>query len=111
MSGSDLYTGTLDVLILQALLDGKSHGYAIGVWIRERSREVLDVKEGVLYPALHRLEKKSWLKASWGKTGTGRRAKFYALTRAGRERLRTESRKLAEHSAAVLDMLDARSRS
>lgn len=107
MSGSDLYTGTLDVLILQSLLEGKSHGYAVGLWIRERSQDVLQVKEGVLYPALHRLEKKGWLKPSWGKTGTGRRAKFYALTRAGREHLRAERQKLAEHSTAVLAMLEA----
>jgi PadR family transcriptional regulator PadR len=107
MSGSDLYTGTLDVLILQALLEGKRHGYAIGQWIRRRSHEVLNVKEGVLYPALHRLEHKGLVRPSWGKTETGRRARFYALTKEGQAHLRTERDKLAAHSAAVLAMLES----
>lgn len=108
MSGSDLFTGTLDVLILEAVARGPLHGYAIGLWIRRTSSEVLDVKEGVLYPALHRLEKKGWLKARWDITATKRRAKFYSLTQAGRKRLAAERERLAEHSRAVLAVLESK---
>jgi transcriptional regulator len=105
MPGSDLYTGTLDVLVLKALSGGSMHGYAVGSWIRKHSRETLGVREGVLYPALHRLEGKKLVRAKWGKTDTGRRAKFYTLTAAGREHLATEAERLAEHSEAVLAVL------
>jgi transcriptional regulator len=106
MAGSDLYTGTLDVVILKALAGGPMHGYAIGLWIRSRSREVLDVKEGVLYPALHRIERRGWVRSRWGRTDTGRRAKFYELTELGRAHLEEESARLAEYSEAVLSLLD-----
>lgn len=106
MAGSDIYTGTLDVVILKALAGAPMHGYAVGLWLRRNSGEVLDVKEGVLYPALHRLQRRGWVTARWGRTDTGRRAKFYELTRAGRGHLEAESPRLAEHSQAVLDLLD-----
>jgi len=105
MAGSDLYTGTLDVIVLKALSGGSMHGYAIGAWIRENSREAMGVREGVLYPALHRLERKQFVKAKWGKTQTGRRAKFYTLTQAGQGHLEKESERLAQHSEAVLSLL------
>jgi transcriptional regulator len=105
MAGSDLYTGTLDVIVLKALSGGSMHGYAIGSWIRKNSEEAMGVREGVLYPALHRLERKGLVEARWGKTETGRRAKFYTLTGAGLEHLDVESKRLAEHSKAVLALL------
>ena len=105
MPGSDLYTGTLDVLILKALAAGPLHGYAIGLWLRRHSNEILQVKEGVLYPALHRLSRRDLVAAKWGTTDTGRRAKFYKLTRQGRKYLTTEIEKLTEHSEAVLSVL------
>ena len=107
MAGSDLYTGTLDVLILKALSAGPQHGYAIGLWLRRRSAEVLQVQEGVLYPALHRLLRKKWVKAKWGVTETNRRAKFYSLTSSGEKHLVAETSRLREHSEAVLTVLGA----
>ena len=105
MAGSDLFTGTLDVIVLKALSGGSMHGYAIGSWIRKNSEEAMGVREGVLYPALHRLERKGLVEARWGKTETGRRAKFYTLTEAGTEYLEVESKRLSEHSEAVLSLL------
>jgi transcriptional regulator len=105
MPGSDLYTGTLDVLVLKALSGGPMHGYAVGTWIRKNSQETLGVREGVLYPALHRLERKKLVGAHWGKTDTGRRAKFYTLTNAGRKHLAVEAERLGKHSEAVLALL------
>lgn len=105
MAGSDLYTGTLDVLILRSLVGGSLHGYGIGLWLRKMSREVFNVKEGVLYPALHRLQRKGLVKARWDKSETGRRAKFYRLTPAGQEHLENEMARLTEHSEAVLAVL------
>jgi transcriptional regulator len=105
MAGSDLYTGTLDVIVLKALSGGSMHGYAIGSWIRKNSKEAIGVREGVLYPALHRLERKGLVQALWGKTDTGRRAKFYTLTEAGTEHLEVETKRLTEHSEAVLTLL------
>lgn len=105
MAGSDLFTGTLDVIVLKALSGGPMHGYAIGSWIRRYSHEAMGVREGVLYPALHRLERKRLLTARWGQTETGRRAKFYTLTEAGAEHLEAEAKRLAQHSEAVLSLL------
>jgi transcriptional regulator len=105
MAGSDLYTGTLDVLILKALAGGPLHGYAIGLWLRRNSNEILQVKEGVLYPALHRLLRRNLVAVKWGTTDTSRRAKFYRLTHKGRKHLRAEVEKLTEHSEAVLSVL------
>jgi len=84
MAGSDLFTGTLDILILKALTWGPRHGYAIGRWIRETTEDVLAVQEGALYPALHRLERRGVISEEWGETDTGRQAKYYTLTSAGR---------------------------
>jgi transcriptional regulator len=90
MAGSDLYTGSLDLLILKALSFGPSHGYAVGRWIRTSTEEWLTVQEGALYPALHRLEQRGFLAEEWGVTDTNREAKFYRLTPSGRRRLRDE---------------------
>lgn len=101
MSGSDLFTGTLDLLILRTLAGGALHGYGIGKAIRSTSRGVLDVDEGALYPALHRLDRRGLVASEWGRTDTGRRAKFYRLTDTGTEELAKESRRWAEYSDAV----------
>jgi PadR family transcriptional regulator PadR len=87
----DAVQGTLDFLILQTLSWGEMHGYAIARWILDRSRSELQIEEGTLYPALHRLEEKGLLAAEWGQTETGRRAKFYRLTREGREELQVRA--------------------
>ena len=107
MPGSNLYTGTLDLLILKAVSWGPRHGYAIGRWIRETTDDVLVVQEGVLYPALHRLERRGWIKASWGASENNRRAKYYELTRTGRKQLETETdawQRLTSAVGLVLDM-------
>ncbi len=91
MAGSDLYTGSLELLILKALSWDAQHGYAIGRWIRQTTRDMLVVQEGALYPALHRLEKRGYLEELWGVSETGREAKFYRLSPSGRKRLREET--------------------
>jgi len=91
MPGSDLFTGSLDLLILRAVSFGPRHGYAIGRWIRETTEEEILVQEGALYPALHRLERRGLLEEEWGVTDTNREAKFYRLTTVGRARLREET--------------------
>jgi PadR family transcriptional regulator, regulatory protein PadR len=101
MAGSDLFTGTLDLLILKALSWGPRHGYAIGRWIRETTSDALVVQEGALYPALHRLERKGLLSEDWRESETGRQAKFYQLTALGRSRLRVERKRWEQFSGAV----------
>jgi PadR family transcriptional regulator len=101
MAGSDLFTGTLELLILKATSFGPRHGYAVGRWIRESTGQALEVPEGALYPALHRLEGRGLLAEEWGVSETGREAKFYRLTAAGRKRLASESRRFTELAGAV----------
>jgi transcriptional regulator len=84
---SDLLQGTLDMLILKIVALGPIHGYAIAQRLLQMSREVLKVQQGSLYPALHRLEKRRWLRAEWAATDTGREARFYTLTPLGRKQL------------------------
>lgn len=90
MNKTELLQGTLDRLILKMLTAGPLHGYAIAQRIQQRSDDVLVVEEGSLYPALYRMEEKGWIAAAWGKSENNRRAKFYALTRAGRQQLEEE---------------------
>jgi PadR family transcriptional regulator len=87
---ADLLQGTLDMLILKAVSLGPLHGYGIIQRIRQMSGEMLHVEQGSLYPALYRIEQKGWVKARWDTHETGRRAKFYAITRAGRRHLEAE---------------------
>ena len=87
---NDLVQGTLDLLILKILSLEPKHGWAIAKRIQQVSKEVLQVQQGSLYPALYRLEQQGWIKADWRETDTGRQAKFYTLTRSGRKRLETE---------------------
>ena len=105
MSGSNLFTGTLDLLILRTVESGPLHGYAIGKSIRDWSAGVLSVEEGALYPALHRLEGRGLLESEWGRTDTGRRAKFYDVTPDGMRHLESEAARWAEHAEAVSAVL------
>ena len=108
----DLVRGTVDLLVLKTLAVGPLHGYAIASLIRDRSDGELLVQEGALYPALHRLEAKELVEAEWGVTPTGRRARYYSLTRTGRAELRAESatwRRYVEAVAKVLELGGTRS--
>lgn len=93
--------GTLDMLILQILSLEAAHGYGIAQRLHQVSREVVQVNQGSLYPALHRLEQKGWLEAEWRPSETGREAKFYTLTRAGRKQLEVEKESWARLTHAV----------
>jgi PadR family transcriptional regulator, regulatory protein PadR len=98
---SDLLQGTLDMLILKVAAMGPIHGYAISQRIQQISSEVIQVQQGSLYPALHRLENRGWLKAEWGDSETGREAKFYSLTKAGKKQLQLEASNWDRLSNAV----------
>ncbi len=98
---ADFLHGTLDVLILKTLTGGAMHGYAIGKAIEVGSGGALTVEEGSLYPALYRMEKRGWLDAEWGTSELGRRAKFYRLTRMGRQQLASDTVAWAAFAAAV----------
>jgi PadR family transcriptional regulator, regulatory protein PadR len=103
----ELPQGTLDLLILKALALEPLHGWAVSERLHQISREVLQVPQGSLYPALHRLERKGWIKAQWGTSENNRRAKYYELTRAGRKQLAVEREAWRKLTAAVGEVLDA----
>lgn len=105
-SKSDLPQGTLDLLILKVAALGPIHGYAIAQRIQQISKDVLQVQQGSLYPALHRLENREFLQAEWKATETGREAKFYRLTKLGRQRLETETRNWNQLARAVRLILE-----
>jgi PadR family transcriptional regulator, regulatory protein PadR len=107
MGGSDLFTGSLDLIILKSLSWGPLHGYAIGRWIRLSTKEGLAVREGALYPALHRLEAKGYLDDEWGMTETNREAKFYSLTAVGRKHLTKEIARWRDYSRIMTAALAA----
>lgn len=98
---SEFLKGTLDMLILKVVALGPIHGYAISQRIQQISKDVFQVQQGSLYPALHRLEDRGWLAAEWRATETGREAKFYTLTRRGRKQLETEVRNWEQITGAV----------
>src|SRR5665213_2059523 len=100
-SKSDIPQGTLDLLILKVVTLGPIHGYAIAQRIQQISRDVLQVQQGSLYPALHRLENRGQLEAEWKETETGREAKFYRLTAKGRKQLKDETESWARLTGAV----------
>jgi PadR family transcriptional regulator, regulatory protein PadR len=102
----DLLKGTLDLLILKTLSWGPAHGYAVARWIEQVTDDVLQVEEGSLYPALHRLEKRGWIGAEWGLSDNNRRAKYYELTAEGRKHLRAESADWSRFADAVFKVLD-----
>src|SRR5215470_2805168 len=97
----ELLQGTLDLLILKTLALEPMHGWAISQRIRAISREVLQVNQGVLYPALHRLEQNGWIRAEWGESANNRKAKYYSLTRAGKKYMAQEEANWARLSAAI----------
>ncbi len=98
---TDLLQGTLDMLILKALQLEPMHGFGISVRIRQLSDEVLQVEQGSLYPALYRLEDQGWIKSEWGVSDNNRKAKFYALTAAGRKQLEAETANWAKLTTAI----------
>jgi PadR family transcriptional regulator, regulatory protein PadR len=104
---TDLVQGTLDLLILKTLALGPMHGWAIAQRIRQLSNEVLQVQQGSLYPALHRLEQQAWIQAEWGESDNNRRAKYYSLTRAGRKQLEREAVSWERLSAAISAIVKA----
>lgn len=106
-TNSDQLHGTLDMLVLKVLADGALHGYAIAVRIERLSNDVLAVEEGSLYPALYRMEARGWLKSEWALTDTGRRARFYKLTRTGRGQLEAETESWHRLTSAVAQVLRA----
>jgi transcriptional regulator len=104
----DLPQGTLDLLILKAISVEPQHGWAISERIRQVSRAALEVPQGSLYPALHRLERRGWIEAEWGASDNNRRAKFYRLTRSGRRQLEAEADAWSRLTTAVSLVLDMR---
>jgi transcriptional regulator len=102
---SDLLQGTLDMLILKVVALGPIHGYAIAQRLQQMSGAVLQVQQGSLYPALHRLEKRRWLRAEWASSDTGREARFYSLTRLGRVQLEEQRAYWDRLSAAISGIL------
>src|SRR5919108_5534850 len=96
-----LLQGTLELLILKALSRGAAHGYGIASWIEQATDDALRVEEGSLYPALHRMERKGWIEAEWGLSENNRKAKYYRLTAAGRQQLRTQSARWTRYAEAV----------
>lgn len=98
---TDLVQGTLDLLILKTVALEPMHGWGIAVRIRQLSKEVLQVNQGALYPALHRLEQNGWIKAKWGESENNRRARYYALTPAGRKYLEQEETNWKRLSTAI----------
>ena len=99
--------GTHDMLVVKVLADGALHGYAIALRIERLSNDVLAVEEGSLYPALYRMESRGWLKSEWALTDTGRRARFYKLTRTGRAQLDAETESWHRLAGAVAQVLRA----
>ena len=104
-TNSDQLHGTLDMLVLKTLANGPLHGYAITLRLEQLSNDVLSVEEGSLYPALYRMEARGWLTSEWSVTDTGRRARFYKLTRAGRAQLAAETESWIRLTGAVANVL------
>src|ERR1700750_232814 len=107
MASSDLLQGTLQILILKALLAGTAHGYGIARWIEQTTDDALRVEEGSLYPALRRLEDKGYISSDWGLSDNNRRARYYALTNLGRAHLRKEAAAWLRFSQAMTRVMRA----
>jgi PadR family transcriptional regulator, regulatory protein PadR len=103
----DLPQGTLDLLILRTLSLGPQHGWAVSERVQQMSNDVLRIQQGSLYPALHRLERRGWIKAKWGTSENNRRAKYYELTKAGQKQLAEEQDAWEKLTAAVAQVLKA----
>src|SRR5580692_2386012 len=104
---TDLVQGTLDLLILKTLALEPLHGWAIAQRIQQLSNDVLQVQQGSLYPALHRLEQQAWIQAEWGESDNKRRAKYYSLTRAGRKQMEREASSWERLSSAISAIVKA----
>jgi len=100
-SKADLLQGTLDLLILKSLQHEPMHGFGVAVRIGQMSKDMLQVEQGSLYPALYRLEDQGWIKSEWGVSDNNRKAKFYSLTSTGRKQLQTEEQSWAKLSTAI----------
>ena len=105
MENLELLRGTLDVLVLKALTWGPRHGFAVARWIDDATRGALQIEEGALYHALHRLEKKGWLAGEWGVSEANRRAKYYSLTATGRKQLVAKTESFTRYAEAVFAAL------
>jgi PadR family transcriptional regulator PadR len=103
----DLLQGTLDVLVLKSLSWGPRHGHAVATWIRATTEDDLNIEDGALYTALHRLEKRGMIEAEWGLSENNRKAKYYELTQAGRGELRQSSARWSRYADAVFKVLRA----
>jgi transcriptional regulator len=104
----NLLQGTLDLLVLKALGGGEAmHGYGVARWVREVTEGALEIEEGALYTALHRMERRGWIASEWGLSDNNRRAKFYVMTAAGRRQLGAESSTWAQYVAAVEKVMRA----
>ena len=104
-SNLDLLKGTLDLLVLKALTWGPRHGYAVARWIEDATSGALEIEEGALYHALHRLEKQGWLESEWGVSENNRRAKYYSLTTSGRKQFAVRTATWTRYSNAVFAAL------
>jgi transcriptional regulator len=104
----NLLQGTLDLLVLKALVFGPLHGYGVARWVRETTDDTLVVEEGALYTSLHRMERRGWLESEWGVSENNRRAKYYSLTKAGRRRLDEELSLWVRYAEAVFKVVQAR---
>ena len=103
----DLLQGTLDLLVLKTLSWGPAHGYSVARWIQQLTNDVLQVGEGSLYPALHRLEEQGWVESEWRRSENNRKAKFYRLTTTGRAQLRAETATWSRFAGAIASVLQA----
>lgn len=101
----DLLQGTLDLLVLKALTWGPRHGYAVASWVGQTTDDDLQIEEGALYTALHRMERRRWLESEWGLSDNNRRAKYYRLTTAGRQQLRQQTARWTRYVHAVSKVL------
>ncbi len=103
----DMPQGTLDLLILRTLAVGPQHGWAISERLQQVSSDVVRIQQGSLYPALHRMERRGWIKANWGTSENNRRAKYYELTRSGQKQLAAETELWRKLTAAVAQVLES----
>lgn len=101
----NLLRGTLDLLVLQALLAGPQHGYGVAKWVRHASGGAIEIEDGALYTALHRMERRGWISAEWGVSASNRRAKYYTLTDAGRTQWEEAETEWVRYSAAMARVL------
>ena len=102
-----LLQGTLDILVLRALTDGRRHGYSVARWIHDATDEALQVEDRALYIALHRAHERGWVTATWGASENNRRARYYQLTPAGRRTLARQTRQWKQYAAAMFKALEA----